>query len=115
MSELADEAVLALRAAMDGARARLVALQRDMVGIVAAAQGATDDEHDPEGTTAFDRAQVQSLLDANAEQLHELAAALDRVRAGDYGSCEVCGEVIDPARLAARPAARTCVRCAGRR
>src|SRR5882757_1959017 len=107
--------VLALRAATAAAQERLTALRRDLDGIVAAAEGAADDEHDPEGTTAFERAQVQSLVDANVDRLHDLAAALERVAAGSYGVCERCGERIEPARLAARPVARTCVGCSGRR
>ncbi|MGW5187829.1 TraR/DksA family transcriptional regulator [Kribbella sp. NPDC004138] len=32
--------------------------------------------------------------------------------AGTYGTCEQCGQPIAPARLQARPAARTCITCA---
>ncbi|WP_211210939.1 TraR/DksA C4-type zinc finger protein [Sporichthya polymorpha] len=34
--------------------------------------------------------------------------------AGTYGTCERCGQAIPPARLTARPTARTCVACASR-
>ncbi len=75
---------------------------------------ASDDEHDPEGTTAFERAQVQALIDATVEQLHDLDDARGRLDAGRYGGCEGCGAPIDPDRLAARPMARTCIACARR-
>nr|WP_241728644.1 TraR/DksA C4-type zinc finger protein [Nocardioides zeae] len=35
-----------------------------------------------------------------------------RVTRGEYGACAVCGRPIDPARLAVRPSATTCVPCA---
>ena len=38
-------------------------------------------------------------------------AALARVDDGSYGVCERCGQPIAPARLEARPTARTCVSC----
>ena len=77
---------------------------------------ATDDEHDPEGATiAFERAQLAGLLESAGDHLASLDDALDRLREGRYGTCEVCGRPIDPARLAARPAARTCITCASRR
>jgi DnaK suppressor protein len=44
----------------------------------------------------------------------ELEAARERLVTGTYGTCERCGEPIAPARLAARPEARTCVACMSR-
>jgi DnaK suppressor protein len=41
-------------------------------------------------------------------------AALQRLEAGDYGYCAVCGEEIGLERLEFDPAAATCIRCAGR-
>jgi RNA polymerase-binding transcription factor DksA len=53
-------------------------------------------------------------LAAQARQdLAELDAALGRVAAGTYGSCERCGRPIPPERLAAHLTARACVACAG--
>jgi RNA polymerase-binding transcription factor DksA len=46
--------------------------------------------------------------------LAEIAAAQQRLRAGRYGICERCNAPIDPARLTARPIARTCIDCARR-
>ena len=81
-------------------------------GIVAASEGAnTDDEHDPEGATiAFERSQAAALLDAARRRLTEVDGALDRVARGTYGVCVVCGDLIPPARLAARPFASRCLR-----
>jgi DnaK suppressor protein len=84
--------------------------------IAAATDVATDDEHDPEGTTiAFERAQASALLALARTRLTDIDAALDRLRAGTYGMCERCGEPVGVERLQARPAARTCIGCASRR
>jgi DnaK suppressor protein len=76
---------------------------------------ATDDEHDPEGTTiAFERAQVSALLDRARQRVVELDEALARLDDGSYGRCVGCGRPIAPERLEARPAARACIDCATR-
>ncbi|PIR69608.1 MAG: hypothetical protein COU47_02525 [Candidatus Niyogibacteria bacterium CG10_big_fil_rev_8_21_14_0_10_46_36] len=43
------------------------------------------------------------------ERLKEVAAALERIEKGIYGTCEKGGEKMDMKRLEANPAARTCV------
>ena len=40
--------------------------------------------------------------------------ALKRLETGRYGMCERCGQPIGEERLAAQPAAVTCIRCAAR-
>jgi RNA polymerase-binding transcription factor DksA len=70
----------------------------------------TDDEHDPEGATiAFERSQADALRTAARARLGEIDQALERVAAGTYGRCVVCGAPILEARLLARPFAATCV------
>jgi DnaK suppressor protein len=95
--------------------ARLAGLTGDHAEIVAASRDSNaDDEHDPEGATiAFERSQVSSLVRQARAHLGEVDAAEARVRDGTYGSCECCGGAAEPARLEARPTARTCVTCAG--
>jgi DnaK suppressor protein len=41
-----------------------------------------------------------------------LEVALRKTEEGDYGRCEVCGEQIDPARLAILPHTKRCISCA---
>jgi DnaK suppressor protein len=96
------------------ALAQVDALTREFDGLVAASQASNaDDEHDPEGATiAFERQQVVALLEQAGRRLADVDAALARRDAGDYGICETCGRPIAPERLAARPAARTCIDCA---
>lgn len=45
------------------------------------------------------------------DRANRLADALDRLRSGEYGSCEACGNVIAPARLRAMPEVTTCLAC----
>jgi len=104
-----------LRAERARARERVAALEREFAGLAEAASAAgTDDEHDPEGATlAFERQHAAALLEAAREQVAAAEAALRRLDEGRYGVCERCGQPIGAERLAARPAASTCVRCAG--
>jgi DnaK suppressor protein len=43
-------------------------------------------------------------------ELDDVGRALERIDAGTYGTCEECGEPINPERLEARPAAIYCIR-----
>ena len=96
--------------------ARLGTLTGDFDALVEASEGSNaDDEHDPEGATiAFERSQVDALARQAREHLREIDAALARLDAGDYGTCERCGRPISAGRLEARPTARTCIDCAAR-
>ncbi|QNN53421.1 TraR/DksA family transcriptional regulator [Nocardioides mesophilus] len=96
---------------------RLAGLDDDYAGIVAASLDSNaDDEHDPEGSTiAFERSQVGALVEQARRHLIEVDAALERLATGRYGVCDTCGTPIAPARLEARPTARTCITCAARR
>jgi len=95
---------------------RIDALSGDVEAVIEAASDvATDDEHDPEGATiAFERARVGALLEQARVHLTDIDDALRRIDKGRYGVCEICGRPIGVERLAARPVARTCIRCAAR-
>jgi DnaK suppressor protein len=105
-----------LRAERTRAGQRIAALEREFAPLAAGAGAAgTDDEHDPEGATlAFERQHAAALLDAARGQLTAIDAALQRLETGRYGICERCGQSIGEERLAARPAAATCIRCAAK-
>src|ERR1700684_3433441 len=100
-------------------RREVAELEREFAAIVAtAADGSAggDDEHDPEGATvAFERQHVAALLDRARAHLEAIDAALRKVDAGSYEICDVCGRPIGAERLAARPAALTCIPCAAAR
>jgi RNA polymerase-binding protein DksA len=106
-----DDPLLAARAAT---QAQVEALTREFDSMVAASESSNaDDEHDPEGATiAFERQQISALLEQTHQRLADIDAALARRAAGTYGMCETCGRPIGAERLAARPAARTCIDCA---
>lgn len=103
-----------LAAEQAAARAQIAALTGEFDAVVAASRSSNaDDEHDPEGATiAFERQQVAALLAAARRRLADVEAALARREEGRYGTCETCGGPIGAERLAARPAARTCIGCA---
>ncbi len=44
------------------------------------------------------------------QELDDVESALLRMDAGEYGRCEECGDLINPERLEARPAAIYCIR-----
>jgi len=48
------------------------------------------------------------------ERANKLSEALERLREGEYGTCQECGEPIAPARLRVMPEVTTCVRCQDR-
>lgn len=106
----------ALQEARRATLARLAALTRDFNEVVAASRDTNaDDEHDPEGATiAFERSQVDALVRQAQRRVVEIDAALGRLTDGRYGSCGRCGRDIAPARLQAKPEARTCIDCARR-
>jgi DnaK suppressor protein len=103
-----------LLAEREAALAQIETLTREFDSVVDASRSSNaDDEHDPEGATiAFERQQVVALLEQARQRLADVEAALAHRAAGDYGICETCGRPIAPERLAARPAARTCIDCA---
>lgn len=104
------------RLAAESAQAleRLANLEGDFSAMVAASRDTNaDDEHDPEGATiAFERSQIEALVRQAQRHLEEIEAAMKRLDAGTYGTCEACGNPIGTERLEARPAARVCILCA---
>lgn len=96
------------------ALARLAAVTGEFDQVVASSLDTNaDDEHDPEGATiAFERSQIGSVVRMARARVAEVDAAIARLEAGTYGTCERCRGPIAPARLEARPATRTCIDCA---
>jgi DnaK suppressor protein len=68
------------------------------------------DQHPAEqATETLERELDLGVLQSVDSELSELAAALDRLDAGTYGICEICGKPIPDGRLEAMPAARYCI------
>lgn len=89
----------------------LKALRSDITSVSLARQDSNvDDEHDPEGSTiAFELSQASALFDQSRVGLDQIDAALERISAGTYGWCGVCGAAIPEGRLEARPWTPFCV------
>jgi RNA polymerase-binding transcription factor DksA len=49
------------------------------------------------------------ILDQLENEYNEVLTALERIKTGQYGVCEVCNQPIATARLEAYPAAGTCI------
>src|ERR1700690_1848574 len=103
----------------DQTHRQIADLERELTAIIASAadgSAGSDDEHDPEGATvAFERQHVAALLAQARAHLDAIDAALRKVNSGVYEVCDICGGPIGAERLAARPAALTCIRCAAKR
>ena len=61
------------------------------------------------GTEVFEHEKNMSILEQVQAELVEVDDALERLEAGAYGRCQVCGEAIEPARLEERPFTRFCL------
>jgi RNA polymerase-binding transcription factor DksA len=62
-----------------------------------------------------ERGEAETLAASLQETLDEVEAALGKIDAGTYGTCDNCGKAIAPARLEAKPAASMCIDCANKR
>jgi DnaK suppressor protein len=77
--------------------------------------GATDDEHDPEGPTlAFERSQSTAILEQTRQHFAQIESAMLRLDDGSFGVCATCGKDIPFARLEVRPYSTQCVNCASK-
>jgi DnaK suppressor protein len=105
-----------LREERDEVRARLASMTTDLESLFAASAASNaDDEHDPEGQTiAYERSQLEALIQGARHHLADIEAGLLLLEQGSYGICEVCHQPIPAARLEARPTARTCIQHATR-
>jgi DnaK suppressor protein len=55
---------------------------------------------------------VDALGNEARTEIRKISAALQRMEAGEYGSCVECGTDIDHARINAHPYAKKCIDCA---
>ena len=93
----------------DAANATAAALDLNDEG---AGQDIADEDGFGEGDTLSVERDRLALVAAEAQtRVAEIDAALSRVDAGTYGTCESCGQPIPEARLEALPEATLCVAC----
>ncbi|WP_327376914.1 TraR/DksA C4-type zinc finger protein [Streptomyces sp. NBC_01216] len=100
-AELESE-VLRLRSELVHSQEELTGLMRD------SGDGAGDDQADT-GTKNITREHELALAANAREMLEQSEHALERLDAGTYGLCEVCGNPIGKARMQAFPRATLCV------
>ena len=91
----------ALRRALAGDMSMLRSQQEQTVG----------DEID--AAIATEQAELRSQMASfESRELAQIENALDNIRRGRYGRCEVCDRPISPTRLKALPYATECINCA---
>lgn len=76
-----------------------------------------DRELDDEAAAAVENATKDMLavtLERERRTLYEVESALNRMKKGEYGICDLCRTEIPKARLEALPWARLCIQCAER-
>ena len=63
----------------------------------------------------MDAMQQQNMAQSNSRQIEQrlrrVARALDKIKTGEYGYCDTCGEDIASARLQVQPEANLCLTC----
>ncbi|HEY4719555.1 MAG TPA: TraR/DksA family transcriptional regulator [Candidatus Methylomirabilis sp.] len=64
-----------------------------------------------QAANAYTKEFLLSLGDAERRLLRQVDAALEKIRAGKYGTCEKCGGEIAIKRLEALPFAEYCIAC----
>ena len=70
----------------------------------------TADQHPADvGSETFERTKNLSLQEDVDGRLTDIERALEKLDAGTYGTCEICGNAIPDERLEIVPAARHCV------
>lgn len=70
---------------------------------------------DAEAAEEFGHERISALKKEIDKALIEIRKTLTRIRIGKYGSCEICGHMIDTDRLAIKPTATLCITCEKRK
>ena len=74
-------------------------------------EGSPFGKREEEATETQELEKRLALEKRTRDQLTEVGHALHKFEEGTYGSCDVCGQPIDPARLEALPQASLCLSC----
>ena len=74
-------------------------------------EGSPFGKREEEATEALELEKRLALEKRIRDQLAEVEHALSKFEKGTYGSCDVCGQPIEPARLEALPQANMCLNC----
>ncbi len=63
------------------------------------------------GTDSYSQEFSLELLERDESTVREVLSAIDRIKAGTFGACEGCGNMILKERLKLVPHARNCIEC----
>jgi DnaK suppressor protein len=90
------------------------ALRRALAGDLSLLKALHDQTSGDVVDAALDAAQDEissKLAEVESRELANIEVALERMRGGSYGVCEICNGKIPLARLTALPYATTCIEC----
>jgi DnaK suppressor protein len=104
---------------LDAFRQALISLREEIEQLKNSSKEATGtvtlDQSKVGRLSRMDALQAQQMAQETARrrqlQLQKIGSALNRVEAGDYGYCFMCGEEIGEARLNFDPASTRCIGC----
>jgi len=90
------------------------ALRRALAGDLSLLKELRDQQGSDVVDCALDAAQDEissQLAEVESRELGSIEKAIERIRTGGYGDCEICGKKIPMARLNALPYATMCIEC----
>ena len=90
------------------------ALRRALAGDLSMLKSLGDQNGGDAGDAALDAVQDEissKLAEVESRELANIEVALERMRSGKYGLCEICNGKIPLARLNALPYATSCIEC----
>ena len=97
---------------------RLLEMKKEIISQIPETSGRETHESgkevDDDAALASNEARREVLLlltVRNREKLRAIEEALKKIEGGTFGTCEECGEQIEPARLKAMPLAKFCLDC----
>ncbi len=74
-------------------------------------EGSPFGKREEEATETLELEKRLALENRIRHELGRIEHALEKLEQGTYGSCDICGQPIDPARLEALPQASLCMNC----
>jgi len=93
---------------------RRVQIEKNLTGTTLELDGMRDLELNDEGDYAAASAETivdSAILVQQRKELNEIELALDKIKQGTYGTCEMCEEPIGRPRLEVKNFARFCITC----
>jgi DnaK suppressor protein len=114
ISEISEEELMGLD--LEKYRKKLIWERDELggeVGSVAEIAGGIPSDSDQDMAEVAQHGPVtdveKQVVNLKSDRLERINAALQRIDEGTYGTCDACGEQIDPRRLDAEPTAMTCM------